>query len=491
MPPSFYLVYSRPTGAGRVQNIKIQPHCGEREEIPMAKKNYDQMAAQIIEKVGGKNNISLCFHCMTRLRFNLKDMSLIDIEEIKKISGVMGTQFSGDQLQIIIGAQVDDVYRQVCAQAGIKEDAPIQENLDKKKGNAAVRILDALTGAVVPVLPVFIACGLMKAVVAVCTQIGVMTADMPTCQVLTFVGDAGFYFLPILLGAFAAKKFGGNMALGMLIGAMMIHPSFLAAVSAKTSLSVFGLPIYGASYTGSVFPVVLAVFVMSQVEKFIAKKSPVALRNILEPFGTLLIMVPLTLCLIAPIGDFLGTYVGKAMFWLYDTVGFVGVAIFAAVLPLMVITGTHHGLSPYIMNSFQTLGYEPLYFTASSITNVDDGIACIAVGLKTKDPDLRAAAFSAATTALVCGVTEPALFGINLPHRTPLYGCMIGSFVGAGIAGFGRAVAYQFGGGGVFAFTSFLHSDFSNLTWFLAGQIIGAAVTFVATFILYRDKTEG
>lgn len=236
MPPSFYLVYSRPTGAGRVQNIKIQPHCGEREEIPMAKKNYDQMAAQIIEKVGGKNNISLCFHCMTRLRFNLKDMSLIDIEEIKKISGVMGTQFSGDQLQIIIGAQVDDVYRQVCAQAGIKEDAPIQENLDKKKGNAAVRILDALTGAVVPVLPVFIACGLMKAVVAVCTQIGVMTADMPTCQVLTFVGDAGFYFLPILLGAFAAKKFGGNMALGMLIGAMMIHPSFLAAVSAKTSL---------------------------------------------------------------------------------------------------------------------------------------------------------------------------------------------------------------------------------------------------------------
>ena len=129
-------------------------------------------------------------------------------------------------------------------------------------------------------------------------------------------------------------------------------------------------------------------------------------------------------------------------------------------------------------------------FTASSITNVDNGIACIAVGLKTKDPDLRAAAFSAATTALVCGVTEPALFGINLPHRTPLYSCIIGSFIGAGIAGFGRAVAYQFGGGGVFAFTSFLHSDLSNLAWFLVGQIIGAVVTFVATLILYRDKAE-
>lgn len=227
--------------------------------------------------------------------------------------------------------------------------------------------------------------------------------------VLNFVGDAVFYFLPVFIGANAAQKFGANTGLGMLVGAMFIHPDFIAALAAGP-LSVFGIPIYNASYSSSIFPALLSVAVMAPVEKFIAKHSPEAIRSITEPFLTMLVMIPLSLCVLGPIGFFLGQYVSAAIIWLYNTIGFVGLAVFTALAPFLIMTGMHHSLIPYMTNSFATVGWEPIVLPGMLISCIDQGSACFAVALKTKDKDLRA-------TALGCGVSSDHPATVHEPHR--------------------------------------------------------------------------
>lgn len=457
----------------------------------MAKKErFEDLANRVIDLLGGKDNIEFFTHCVTRLRFNVKDKGEVEVEEIKKIEGVIGCQWSGEQFQIIIGQAVDDAYQLICEKTGFAQEKGIKENLDSPKKKFSFNaVMDAISACVTPCIPVLIGCGLVKIIVLLGEMLGILSADSSTDIVLTFVGDSGFYFLPVMIGAFTAKKFGGNTALGALMGSMFIHPTFIAKVAEGTALSVFGLPIYSATYTSTLFPAFLTVIVMCYVERFVAKHSPDSIRAITEPILTILVMIPLGFCVLGPIGAFLGNYIAAAVMFIYEHIGFMGVGLLAAFYPWLVLTGMHTGFTPYLLNAFATVGYDPIVIVASVINNVNQGAACLAVALKTKDNNLRSTALSCAITAIVGGVTEPALFGVNFRLKRPIYGAMIGSFIGGAIAGLGKVYCYAFvGSGGLFAIPAFINERTQNLILMVVAMAVGMVATFVATLILHKNE---
>ena len=316
-------------------------------------------------------------------------------------------------------------------------------------------------------------------------------ADSGTYQLLTFAGDAGFYFLPIMIGAFAAKKFGANPALGMVIGGLLIYPSFASGVSDGTAFNFLGIPVYGVGYSSTIFPIILCCAVMAPIEKFFAKHSPDILRSVLEPLLTIIVMIPLAYCVLGPIGSFLGTYLSTFVLWLYNTLGFIGVAAFAAVMPFVIMTGMHGAFVPYLMQMLTVDPlYEPIFFPALIISNIDQGIAALAVALKTKDTNLKSTGFSTAVTAVVAGVTEPAMYAINLKYKTPMYGAMIGSAIGGCVAGLLKTAIYAFAGASsVIALPLFVSADKpNNLLFMVISVLVGAVATFAATWVLYKPE---
>jgi len=462
-----------------------------RGETNMAK-NFDTMVDSIIELVGGKSNISFATHCVTRLRLNLKDRAMVKVEEIKAVPGVLGAQWSGDQFQIIIGQSVGDAYDIICKKTGLARQEAVNENLDapgdggKQKINAAL-ILDKFSGCLTPLIPMMIGAGMIKVLTMVLSMLNLVTADSATYAVLSFVGDAAFYFFPVMIGATGAKKFGANMGIGMMLGAILIHPSFVAMVTGGTAVNLFGLPIYAGSYGSTVFPMVLTMAVCGPVERFIAKHTPDAVRSFVEPLLTLVVMVPLMFCVIAPIGAVVGTGLSAAIMWLYDTIGFLGVAVVSGLLPLLVMTGMHASFTPYLLTSYSTLGYEAIYIPANFMSNYSTGAACAAVALKTKDANLKSTAATCAVSVFLGGVTEPGLFGVTIPLRTPLYGSMIGGFVGGAVAGIFRVAAYAFpGSGSVFGLPIFIQEGSLNFVYAILGMLVAIVVSFLATMILYK-----
>lgn len=454
-----------------------------------SKDRYADLADKVVELVGGADNISYFTHCITRLRFNVKDKGLVKVDEIAKVKGVMGAQWSGDQFQVIVGQAVGDAYDLIVEKTGLARQDAVDEDLgDAPKAKFSLNtVLDAISGSIAPVLPILIGAGLIQTIVVIINQFSLLPADSPTLSVLTFVGNTGFYFLPVFVGANAAKKFGANMALGMFVGAMLIHPDFIAAVDEGTAQSVFAIPIYAASYSSTVFPVILAVAAMAPIERTIAKYSPDSLRAMLEPLLTLLIIIPLTFCLLAPIGSLISTYLAEGLKWLYSVVGPLAVAIFNGLYPLLVMVGMHTGFIPIFVNNLATYGYDNIMLPGGVIVNICQGIASGVVAIKSKDKDLKSTAGSAAVTAVVGGVTEPALFGVNLKLKTPLYAVMIGSFVGALVAGFANVKAFSISGSmAVFGLPMFLGGDMSNFVWEVVSILVGAVVTAVAAFVLYK-----
>ncbi len=467
----------------------------------MAKKEkYEELADRVLDLVGGKDNVDFFTHCVTRLRFVLKDQSMAKPEEIEKISGVLGCQWQSGQLQIIIGQSVGDAYRLICEKGGLEAEKPVDVKEDdaeatgKKKltpGGVVNTILDSISGCLTPAIPMLIGCGMIKVILMILESAGLVAADSTTYELLSAVGDAGFYFLPVIVGGNAAKKFGANTGLGMVIGAMLIYPTFVDGVSAGTSYTLFGLPVYGASYTSTIFPVILCVAVMAPIEKFFAKHSPDSLRSIIEPLCTLIVMIPLSFCILAPAGAFIGTYVSQFVLWLYDLVGFVGVALLAAVMPFIIMTGMHAAFVPYLLQMFSTVGSESIFYPALVISNIDQGAAALAVAVKTKDKDIRSTSLSCAVTAMVAGVTEPAMYGVNMKYKTPMWGAMIGSAVGGLLAGIMKVSIYAFAGVSSFvALPLFVGETLNSLIWMSISIALGIVVTFVVTLILYKEEKE-
>ena len=459
-------------------------------------KKYEQLVEELPALIGGKDNIGQYTHCVTRLRFNLHDKTKADLEAINQIPGVLGSQWSGEQLQVVIGQSVGDAYEMLADSLGFAKEAAVDENLDESltsKKFSVSAILDAVAGCLTPLIPAMVGSGMVKVINLILLQLGILTMESPTYITLSFIGDAVFYFFPVLIGATGAKKFGANMGVGMALGAMLMHPTFSGLVAEGTGGSIFGMPIYAGSYASTVFPMILTMALAGPVERFFAKHSPDALRSIIEPLCTILVVAPIMLVALAPLGAILGNYLASAVVWLCDTLGFVGQAVFCALFPLLVMTGMHQAFTPYLLQMFATLGYENMTMPASFVVNLSEAAACAAVAVKTKDANRRSNAWSCATTALLAGVTEPALFGIIVPLRTPLYGLMVGSAIGGAISGLFGCAVYAFpGSAGLFGLPIFIGGErgMMNLVYMIIAIAAGMVCTFIATTILYKDEQK-
>lgn len=275
----------------------------------------------------------------------------------------------------------------------------------------------------------------------------------------------------------------------MTVGAMLVFPGFIEAVSAGTANTFLGLPVYAGSYAYSIFPVLMGVYVLSIVERTINKYTPELLKSILVPFLSILIMVPLMFIIIAPAGAFIGKYITAIIMWFYGIGGFVSVAITAAIMPFIIMTGMHAAFTPFLIDSMSTLGYEPIIFTALFIANINQGVAALGVFFKSKNVELKSTAISSSVTAIVAGVTEPAMYGINLKLKSPMIAAMIGSLAGGAVAGLFKCYAYAFAGSSaLLGLPVYIGDKPNNLLFMGIAIIIGAIVTFIMTTILYKEN---
>lgn len=459
----------------------------------MAKKNkYEDLSNRVIGLVGEKENITFFTHCVTRLRLTVKDKSLVNVKEIEKIEGVIGCQWVGDQFQIIIGQAVSDVYKLICQKTGLAQEDTVSDDVKKESFSLKKGLSDIFTNiaaCIVPLLPIMIGVGMIKVIILVGQSLGWISMDSPTSIVINFVADAGFYFFPVFIGATASRKFGANIAISMLLGAMLIHPTFISMVVQGTPMSVFGLTIKAGNYANAVFPSILAIYVLSKLEKVLNKYTPEILRSICVPLFSILIMIPITFCFIAPLGANIGVVLSAIINFIYVNFGGFGVAVFACLQPIMVLTGMHVAMVPYGLQSFQTYGFLPNVI-GTLINNFNQGAASLAVALKTKDKSLKSTAISAATTAIIAGVSEPAMYGINLRLKKPFYLILAGNFIGALVGGLLKVYVYIMGAGtnGLFAFPAYLEGGASNVLYAILACVVGFVATFLLVYFSYKEE---
>ena len=454
--------------------------------------DYKKLAEIILENVGGQDNITGLTHCATRLRFNLKDENKANTEILKKTKGVMGVVKSGGQYQIIIGSDVASVYKPLTTIANINVTENNQKEAVQKK-NIGTKIVDTLTGIFPPILPAITAAGMIKAVLSLLVVFKVVESTSQSYQIITFMADSAFYFLPILLASSAAKKFNCNQYLAIMVGGILLHPTFVSMVNSANEtgevIKLFMIPIYNASYSSSVIPIILSVWFMSYVEPFADKISPKAIKFFSKPLITILITGTVALSVLGPIGYIISNYIAdflkmmESYSWLVST-------ILGALFPLLVMTGTHYAIVPIGINNRMTMGYDSMVYPNNLASNVAQGGATLAVALKSKVADIKQLASSSGITA-VCGITEPALYGVNVRFRTPLYSAMIGGAVGGFFAGISKIKNYSGGSPGLLTLPSYIGND-SLRDFYLAciTAVIAFVVAFVVSFILYKDPIE-
>lgn len=453
--------------------------------------NYKDLAAKIITLVGGENNIVSLTHCATRLRFNLKNESKADTNTLKNTAGVMGVVSNGGQYQIIIGSDVASVYKPIMESTKLENSASETEKDDRK---ILAKVIDTISGIFTPILPAITAAGMMKAVLSVLTAFEWLSKDSQSYQVFNFMADSAFYFLPLLLASSAAKKFKCNPYLAMMIGGILLHPNFVSMVNvAKETgegINLFGLSIPLATYGSSVVPIILAVWFMSYVEPLADKISPKAIKFFSKPLITATVVGIVTLAFIGPFGYIVSDKIGLAIMTIESYCSWLVPTLLGALTPLLVMTGTHYGLVPIGINNRLTLGSDTVIYPGMLASNVAQGGAALAVAFKSKNSETKQLASSAGLTA-VFGITEPALYGVNLKYKTPLYASMIGGAVGGLFLGIFRVRNFSGGSPGFLTLPSYIGGDsMTNFYLAIAGAVISVIVAFVAGLVLYKETSE-
>lgn len=450
---------------------------------------YEKIASQVLEAVGGKENVVSVLHCVTRLRFNLKDPQVPNDDEVKKIDGVMGCQSRAGQYQVIIGAEVGGVYDALCRIGGFAAQSAVDENLDtpavKEKltpKKIGANILDALAGCLTPVIPLIIGSSMFKMVVSLFGPLGAgLIAETSNLYVLlNMVGDAGFYFLPVAISYTAAKKFNADMMISLLMGFILVHPTLIGLVGSE--FTVYGIPSAVQNYTSSVLPAILSVWVLSYVEKFIRKIVPKSLDLVFTTALTIVIMLPISLCVLGPAGNFIGSYVANFLFGLHDILGPVGAAAVAGLWGFLVLTGMHTVLVTQIMIFLSTTG-DPYLLGALWCWVVSILAVAAAVAVKSKNGATKSLAITCLISGVTAGVSEPTLFGLCVRFKRPLATMAIGSAIG----GFVSSLLGVSCNSILCAFTNFvgvLGWITSSSTQVLINWAVSCIVAFVATFVL-------
>ena len=448
---------------------------------------YTELCTAILENVGGKDNVASAVHCMTRLRINAKDKAKIDVDAVKKIKGVLGAQFSGDQFQVIIGQHVSEVYHEFCSMAGVSEGAAVDENLDVKEPfdikKVPSKILDYISGSIAPILTVMVGAGWFKLIYAVLgpSLLNVCSTDSQLMRSLYIVGEAGFYFMPVLVAYGCAKKLNTNIPLTLLLGLLLVDPNFIQIAQAGEPFKIYGLfnmPLN--TYTQSLIPILLTAWVFSYVYKYVSKVMPNSIKIIGIPLCSLAIMLPVMFCVLAPVGNLVGTALAAGFQFLYDLCGPFAIALIGGFWMYLVATGMHMAIIQIAILNIMTLGYDPVVLAGSQQANMALMGMAVAYFIKAKGEEKQLAATNA-VTLLVGGISEPTLFSVLLRNKKAMISYTIGGLVGGLIVGLTGAAIYVLGGASnILCILTYAGGPKSSLVW---GCIAGVAAFLVSLVV--------
>ncbi|WJM06170.1 beta-glucoside-specific PTS transporter subunit IIABC [Paenibacillus sp. PK1-4R] len=470
--------------------------------------NYDQLAKDILSRVGGRENVNSVFHCVTRLRFKLKNESVAKTEELKNLPGVITVMQSGGQYQVVIGNEVPDVYKAVVKVGNFPSEGQVEEETDNsgKKVGLFSRFIDMISGVFTPLLGLLAATGMIKGFTAMFLSFGWITETSGTYQLLNATGDCLFYFFPIFLGYTAIKKFGGSPFLGMAIGASLVYPSLSGLTAGDPLYTLFagtliespihitflGIPVILMSYSTSVIPIIIATFFAVKIERFFKNIIPKVVSTFLVPFFTLLVIVPATFILIGPVSTWAGQLIGAGATGIYDLSPVVTGLLIGGLWQVFVLFGLHWGLVPVMLLNLSTSGADPVIAMSFAASFAQIG-AVLAVILKTKNTKLKSLGIPAFISGIF-GVTEPAIYGVTLPLKKPFIMSCIAGGIGGGILGLAGSKLYIFGGLGVFGFPSFINKATGVDSGFYMA-LVACGIAFILGFILtyvvgFKDKVE-
>lgn len=449
-----------------------------------------ELASQIIELVGGADNIESFTHCVTRLRFVLKDKSVVDMNKLGNLDGVLKALESGGQTQVVIGPGVNDVYEEALPLVGDVAKAskkPETEEPESPKGIKDILKmgLDTLIACFVPTIPVIAGSGMIKVLVVLLQTVGVFGDGSTTATVLNSMGDAVFYFLPFFVAYNAAKKMNVDIFLSMVLAAVVLHPNISALGDVGTTVTVAGLPMRLVEYSTQALPMIFAVWLLKYVDKFANKYSPEIVKIFLRPMIDIIVVGAVTLFIIGPVTGVIGD--GFMAFCnLMNTWGWIAVGINAALFPIMVLTGTHNATIPLLIQMFATQGFDSIFLPSGMAANIGQAGAAAAVAFKTKNRKLKSTAGSASASALL-GITEPALYGVNLRLKKPLIAVLAGAALSGCIIGLAKITAPTFITPSVLTAAVFFQKCPSILFGILA--IVSAfVIPFVLTLVLGFDE---
>ena len=402
--------------------------------------DYQSVAKKILERVGGKENVVSLIHCMTRLRFTLKDESVVDDELVKKTKGVMGVMKKAGQYQIIIGNDVANVYNEL-QKLGNFSNQKVTQPQKKKNRNILSMLMDTISGIMTPVIPALIGAAMMKVLLTVLPMLGVLDTSGQTYQILNVIGDGAFFFMPVLIAISASQKFGTNMYYAASLALIMLHPNFISfmntAHDAEQTVKFLGfLPVTYSSYAYSVIPIILSVWALKYVERLVDKITPVVTKNFLKPMLVMLIAAPIAIIVLGPLGAIFGNVLSDIVYFIHDKLGFIAIGLVAGIYPFVVVAGMHHAFTPIKLGMLATIGYENFICIGELCSNMAQGAASLAVSIRSKNKDFKQIAGSSAFSALLAGITEPALYGVTIRLKKPMLGACIGAVAGGLFGGF-------------------------------------------------------
>ena len=438
--------------------------------------DYKVLAENILNDVGGKDNIDTAWHCATRLRFKLKNEKLADTQKIENLDGVVTVVKSAGQYQVVIGNAVAKVFDPLAEMADLENvDSQNDDKTTETKDNVLNRFIGFISSVFTPFLGAMAGAGILKGLLALFVALGWLTTKSGAYQIWYAAGDGFFYFLPILLAFTAAKKLKVNQFVAVALATTLVYPTLVAITASSQTINFFNIPVIPTTYTSSVIPILLAVWVMSVIEPILDKIFPESIRNIFTPLFLLIIMAPLTLIVVGPLGASIGAILSSGVSAIYNFAPALAGALLGAFWEVFVIFGVHWTFVPVMMNNISRLGYDPL-LPILSVAVISQAGAALGVFLKSKDTKMKSLAGSSVATALL-GITEPTIYGVTLKLKRPFILASIAGAIGGAIAGGGQAHASSFTLPSLLALPTYLGSGFISV-------IIGLVVAFVLGTVL-------
>lgn len=446
-------------------------------------KNYKELASQIVDYIGGPENVDTHTHFMTRLRFTLKDDSKAQTEALKALKGVQGVIEKGGMYQVVIGTDVEQLYNEVAPLLGnAKATEVVNENLDdKKKETVTNKIFTFISGCITPTLPVLIGSGLISAVLALLTNFNILAKDANTYVLLNALANAAYQYLPVMVAYAGARRLKTNEY----VAAFIMLALCSSTISGVEGLSIFGISLTTVKYTSNIVPALMMVPVLAVFDKVIVKYSPNAIKSVVRPFVLSMVMFPVTLLVLGPIGTLVGKLLAQFCIWV-TSFGGLSMAILSALHPLLVMVGMHTIITPLIVNEITTVG-SSLLFSKALAANLAIAGAALAVGFKAKKAENKEAGISTGITALL-SVTEPALYGVLIRLKKPLISAIIASAITGVFIGIFDIRAYATASCSLLTLPIFMGGAMSNFYLACAAAVIATVLGFVITWFMGFDE---